>query len=277
MAIAHVQTPTADTTATATSTNQVLGTATAGNAIMVGWRYAGSGRTVTLSDNIGNTYTSNAIEAFDAADGSTVGIGYALNIGAGSTTVTFGISGLAASLRMSVSEFSGVATSSAIDKTAGASGNSTTPASGSVTPTTNGQLFYAVCHSGSATTYTAGTDFTLNTAIPSGAGSQRLATERYIQPTAAAHNGNFTAGSSQLWAAALATFRDTAAAGSPSSSASASASRSVSPSASVSPSSSASASSSRSASPSSSVSSSASPSVAPAAWIRRNVYVYDED
>src|SRR3989304_7749709 len=113
MAIAHVQTPSGGVgNGSATSVALAFGSnVTAGNMIAGGWRYSGGGRTVTLSDTLSNTYTSNAVEAIDTADAnSTNGIGFALNIGGGACTVTCAISGAAVNIRFSTSEFSGVAT-----------------------------------------------------------------------------------------------------------------------------------------------------------------------
>lgn len=209
MGIAHVQTPAGGVAnSSATSVALAFGSNVgAGNAILGAWRYGNSGRTVTLSDNQSNTYTSSAVAATDSTDNSTVGVGFALNCAGAATTVTFGISGAAANLRFSISEFSGVATSSALDKTAGASGSGTAPATSSVTPTTNGQLFFAIAHMAGTTTFTAGTDFTLATTVPTGAGAQRLGAEYFIQATAAAHVFDFASSSSHTWSIAGVTLK----------------------------------------------------------------------
>ena len=207
MPIAHVNTPAVDTTTTGTSANLAMGTVSTGNTIVVGWRYSTSGLNPTLTDNLGNTYTSSVISAFDTPGNSTVGVGYAHVTNPGSCTVTITIDS-SATIRFSASEFSGVVTSSAVDKTASGSGSSTTPNAGSMTPVSNGQLFYSVTHSNSSETYTAGTDFTLNHTVPSGAGAQRLAAERYIQTTAASHASDFTKTTSGSWSCAAATFKE---------------------------------------------------------------------
>jgi hypothetical protein len=210
-AVAHTQTPAGgnDCASVISCTLAFGSNTTAGNMIAVGWRYSGGGRTVTLSDTRSNTYTSDAIESIDSGDSdSTDGVGYALNIASGADTVTFATNGLANTKRFSISEYSGVATASAIDKTSQAIGNGTTATCPSVTPAVDGELFFAVVHLSTGATFTAGTDFTLNTTVPTGAGLQRLATERYIQPTAAAHSGVFTFGTAS-WGCAMATFQPT--------------------------------------------------------------------
>lgn len=215
MSIAHVQSPAGGVeNGAATSVNLAFGSnVTAASAICGGWRLAVNGRTVTLSDTRSNTYTSSAIVATDTADAnSTSGSGFALNCAAGATTVTFAISGAASNLRFVISEFSGVATSGALDKTATAIGSNSPTATGSVTPDSDGELFYAVTHRSDSSTFTAGTDFTLNTTVPTTPLAQRLASERYIQPTAAAHTGSFTwvqGGASVTWGVTLMTLRAT--------------------------------------------------------------------
>lgn len=216
MGYAPVQTPAGGAAnASATSITLAFGSnVTAGSLIVVGWRYGSSARTVTLSDTLGNTYANvTASEAFNATDGTTVGIGYAMNSGAGADTVTFAISGAAANLRFAISEFSGGATSSAFDQANAATGNTSPLSAGSVTPGVNGELIFVVAHEGNNGDFTAGTDFTLNTTVPATGGVQRLATERYIQPTAASHAADFTFSSSgSQYAAGVATFKPAGAA-----------------------------------------------------------------
>lgn len=210
MAIAHTQTPAGGVSnAPVTSVGLAFGSnVTVTGAIIGLWRYSVGGQTVTLSDTLLNTFVSNDVQAIDTGDAnSTSGIGYALNSPAGADTVTFAISGAAQTLRFTTSEFSGVATSGARDKTATAIGTSTAPASGAVTPTTDGQLFFAGSDVSNNVTFTAGTDFTINTTVPTTVGSQRLGSERYIQPIAASHNGDFSIGSSIAWGCVLATFK----------------------------------------------------------------------
>lgn len=210
-AIAHVQTPDQVNCGSVTNCNLAFGSNnTAANFIGVGWSYAASGRTVTITDTR-NTYTSsNAISATDAADAGTCGIGYALNIGAGANTVNVAVSGVASIMRVGITEFSGVATASAIDKTAGTSGTGSPVNAGSVTPTTNGQLLLVWARNSATSTWTAGTDFTLRFAA---AQNSRVALETYVQPTAAAHNSDLTITGTPTWAAVVATFKEPAAGG----------------------------------------------------------------
>lgn len=209
MAIAHVQTPAGGSSSgSATSINVSVPTVTAGSLLICCWRYgAAGGRTVTISDDKSNTW-ANITSATDLVDGSCNGISYAMNAAAGTTVVTFGISGAAASLRMIASEYSGAATSSALDQQATATGINATEGAGNLTPTTNGQLMLASVHSSAGETFTAGSDFTIATTVATGANAQRLTLEYYVQPTAAAHHTDITGNQTgQTWGAVAATFK----------------------------------------------------------------------
>lgn len=211
-AIAFVQSPAGGVTGTASSVNLAFGSnCTAGNCIVCVWRYSVGGLTVTLSDTQSNTYTSNAVEQIVTGDGNaTVGIGYALNIAGGATTVTFSV-GVSRTLRFLIAEFSGVATSSAFDQSNHAEGSGTAIASGSVTPTTDGQLLVCGYENVNTSATSVGTDFTL----ASQTANDRTGLEYYIQTTAAAHDGTWTQAASQVWGAVIGTFKAPGAAASP--------------------------------------------------------------
>lgn len=206
-AIAHVQTPAGGTDCgSVTSCNLAFGSNVgAGNAIVETCSYGATGRTVTITDTSSSSYTSAALTASNATDGTSIVLGYALNITAGADTVTCAVSGGATTMRFIVSEFSGVATSAAFDQSTTATGTGSTPASGNITPTVNGSLIYAFERNANAADIAAGTDFTLATRVPNST-SARMAAEYYIQPTAAAHNGTFTV-SQTNWAAGIASFK----------------------------------------------------------------------
>lgn len=207
-AIAHVQTLAGGgncgtaTTCPVTFVSNVV----ANNLLVSACRYAGGGRTVTISDTRVSTWAL-AREHVQTNDGNgTLDVQYAIAAGSGADTVTCGISGAGVVMRATASEFSGNATASVLDKVNSAEGSSATAASGSVTPTTDGQLLFVASALASGGTFTAGTDFTSATQVPTTVGSQKLATEYYIQPTAGAHDGTMTF-SSQAWAAVIATFK----------------------------------------------------------------------
>lgn len=209
MAIAHVQTPAGGSSSgSATSITVSLPSVAAGSLLICVWRYgAAGGRTVTVSDDKGNTW-ANITSATDLVDGSANGISYAMNGASGTTIVTFAISGAAASLRMAASEYSGAATSNALDQQATATGIGATQGAGNVTPSTDGQLIIASAHSSAGEIYTVGSDFTIATLVALGDNAQRLTLEYYIQPTAAAHHTNITgSGTGETWGAVAVTFK----------------------------------------------------------------------
>lgn len=205
-AIAHVQsTANGNDCGTVTTCNLAYGSnVTAGSLLVAALSVGATARTITLSDSLTQTFVL-ASSGTNVTDGHATYIYYFANTAGGADTVTFSISGAASPLRIGVSEFSGAATASPVEKVNNASGNSTTPASGNVTPTTDGQLIFAVARNAAATTFTAGTDFTLRSQVPAAANT-RMASESFIQTTAAAHNGNFTMALSQQWSAVVASF-----------------------------------------------------------------------
>ncbi|HSW65628.1 MAG TPA: hypothetical protein VLI54_00625 [Bacillota bacterium] len=121
--------------------------------------------TMTCTDNRGNTYTGMTVW-INAVDNQTLAICYAPNAAAGSTTVTATLGAGANFRRFVISEYSGVATSSPVDVSAGVQGitaTTTTDAvtAGSVTTTQNGDLIYgAVMDTTGNTGILPGTGFT---------------------------------------------------------------------------------------------------------------------
>ena len=110
---------------------------TAGSLLVVVFRCGGN-HTVTFTDTQSNTYA----EAGSIYNGdATMNLSYAMNTSAGANTVTQ--SGCGGSKMWSVGEYSGVATTSALDQTNSASGTATTFLTGSITTTTADQLIVA--------------------------------------------------------------------------------------------------------------------------------------
>lgn len=136
MAIAFVQSARASTNGT--SLNVGLGGVAAGNMLIVAIRVGATGRTISVNDDLGNNYLLAKGQAA-AHDGF---IYYAMNVAAGATTVTVGISGAAADIFAALHEYSGLATTNALDQAASATGTSTNADSGDVTTTTNNQLVF---------------------------------------------------------------------------------------------------------------------------------------
>lgn len=218
-AIAHVQSDADGTNCgSVTTCNDAFGSnTTAGSLLIIAARYGASGRTLTISDTQTNTWNVGKIfvQTNDAPNSDSVQY-YAMNTAGGADTVTFAFSGAAATTRIAVSEFSGAATSLALDQTNGAEGTGLSLASGAVVPTTDGQLLFATGFLSGTGAFVAGTDFTLASRVPSTFNQERFATEYYIQPTAASHDGTFTVGGSFNWAATVATYKAAGGAATPS-------------------------------------------------------------
>lgn len=182
------------------------GNTTAGSLLVGTCRYGTNGRTITYSDAQTNTYALGDEHVQTNDSNGTLLIYYAMNTNGGSTnSTTCAISGAASIMRATVSEFSGIATTGALDQAVSAEGSSNAPASGALTAASDGSLYFVASFAGSSTDLTAGTDYTIRSEVP--VTSERLATESYIQTTAASHDGTFSLSGSVVWAASLVIFK----------------------------------------------------------------------
>lgn len=182
---------------------------TAGSLLIAVVRVGGSSSfyTPVVSDNNTNSWQS-AIAVDDTVGGNWYAIWYAMNAhsGATSVTVSWSAGGTAVTLRYCIAEYSGAATSSALDQTAGTIGTGTSGASGSVTPLANNELI--VCLEGAnGTGFTQTAGQTEREQQPTGANLQKIIMADVVQTTATAINNTFTLGTSQNWGAAIATFK----------------------------------------------------------------------
>lgn len=211
-AAAHVQTPANGGNCTATTCAQPAFSpnVTAGNMILFGCMIGAIGRTITGSDTLTNTFVTDKVQA-ETVDGGDMAAGHAYNIAGGADTFSCNISGGSATIRVSASEFSGAATTAALDKSASAQGSSAAPASGAVVPTVDGEVLYVVTRTANNRTYTAGVDYARVSQVPSNGPNTRMASEYYIQPTAASHDGTFSLSTTDTWATVILTFKPPAA------------------------------------------------------------------
>lgn len=203
-AIAHIQTASINAGSVSSQPLAFGSNVTAGSLLVCALRYATGGQTVSVSDNVNGSWGARKAVRVQANDANgTIEIWIFENAAAGATTVTVSY-GVAATLRFAISEFSGAATASAFDTSAGAEGASQSLASGAVTPAANGALLYCAGFISIQDAFTAGTDFTIptNGVIPASPNS-RLAVEYFIQPTAASHDGTFSVVGAPNWAALL--------------------------------------------------------------------------
>ena len=175
----------------------------AGNFAAVVVRAVGINQTITVADVRGNVFR-RALQ-FNNGSSDSMAIYYAENIGAGANTVTVSLS-TAASLRLAIFEYAGIATSNALDGIASATLSSATPSSGSATTTANGDLLMGVISSQTGRVITAGSGYTLREIVPVPP-SSRLMVEDRIQTTAGPVSATATLSSSDVWGAGIAAFK----------------------------------------------------------------------
>ena len=136
---------------------------TAGNLIVVAVSW-GSSAALTCSDSLGNIYAV-ATTQYDSSNNQSLAICYAANAKAGSNAVTVTFASSTPYRRLLIHEYSGIATSSAVDVVAKNVANGSTAVdaitSTAATTTASGDLIFgAVMDDTGTTTITAGTGFT---------------------------------------------------------------------------------------------------------------------
>jgi RHS repeat-associated protein len=154
-----------------------------------------------ITDNKGNTYTK-AAEAINGTDHAA--IYYAKNVTGSST---FQISSVDDGT-IAIHEYSGVATSTALDATSTSTGTSNAPTSGNVTGKVGNELYFGVAWSNtSGDTWTAGSGYTLRQQETDNNTWERLATEDATTSAASTTAARFKVTTSDLWADAIAAFK----------------------------------------------------------------------
>lgn len=155
---------------------------------------------------------TNAINAERVGD-QILSCWYKENAAGGADTITATYNASHTFRRMIIAEYSGAATSSALDKTSSnlqepASTSTDAATSGSQTTTTNNQLIVGFIHvlAGGSITITAGTNFTKRDDTTNAA---QLAMEDRILATAGSVAATFTLGTSQNTLTAMMTFSET--------------------------------------------------------------------
>mgnify|MGYP001610165967 CR=1 FL=1 len=207
MPIAFVQNLGNLSTSSATSLSGTFGSSTTtGNFIALGSRVGATGRTVTGSDSNSNTY-AQAKNQVNSTDGHEGFIHYAMNItGGASHQCTISISGAASTIRITLHEYSGLATSGALDQTNSAQGNSASLDSGNITTLVADELLFGVGTSAGDTTFTVGTNFANGQFSPSASGSQRQAGENRIVSATGTYSAPFSIGGTLQWTCLVASF-----------------------------------------------------------------------
>ncbi|MBI5530722.1 MAG: DUF4082 domain-containing protein [Candidatus Doudnabacteria bacterium] len=181
---------------------------TAGNLIVVAissWPSAPAATAIT--DSLGNVYTL-AGTTRKTSGGAYTGIYYAKNVAGGSDTITFKTASGGSELSIIVAEFTGANTSAPLDKTAGATGRSSTPSSGNMTPVATGELVISAGTHDNTEVTSAGSGFTLVAVTNENASTyQPLAMAYKIQTTTSAVAATLSLSKTDNWAQAGALFK----------------------------------------------------------------------
>ena len=196
MAITRVQGAENNTGFGASITATLGATVTSGDAlcVMVITNVAG---VPTLSDNgSGGSATYTRVTTSAAQGGYTAYTFYALNVTNGLKTVTATPSS-SGQIYLIVDEFSGIATSAALDGTGNINNQATAPntsngvTSGSITTATSGDLIWSACFASAGVSMTQGTGYTAGTNL---GGFTFLGSEYKIQSASGAVAATFTVG-----------------------------------------------------------------------------------
>lgn len=178
---------------------------TAGNCLVAGATASGGTIVSSFADNAGNTWSKHPETTGQDAD-HTAALGVAPNCAGGATTVTVNYSG-STFCSLSIAEYSGVAASAPVDKTATATGFGTSAATSAVTTTVPDEvLIVLTCRNAanSPATLTPGTNFTERTDT-GGIRPGQLA-DRFVTSTGS-YAGAATLDSSSGWGQAFMTLK----------------------------------------------------------------------
>jgi hypothetical protein len=185
---------------------------TAGNWIGVCVRAGYSGQIVTVTDSLGNAY-HKAVQfnvTVDTPNGNTLGIFYAENIAGGANTITVSVK-RSGTMRITIAEYSGVASANSLDVIAMDQGNSVSPNSGNVTMS-SGDLLLGTISTANSASFTTGSGFSTVESVPAKPGT-KLFTEQQIKSTAGTESAHASLGAPDKWGAVLAGFKGAAGGG----------------------------------------------------------------
>jgi hypothetical protein len=179
---------------------------TAGSMLVVAIRIGNAGH-ATITSNPAATWTEdNWLQYY----GWSVSVLSAPNVPGGTTTVTATIPGSADVVRMTIHEYSGMATTAPAHKTATGTGTSGTATTGSVTTTIdNCLLFCAVATDSDLLGFRAGSGYTLRAN-----GGEKIQTEDRGPVAAGTYNGVMSL-NSDTWAAILVAYKPASSGDSP--------------------------------------------------------------
>jgi hypothetical protein len=168
-------------------------------------------QTVGVTDSAGNLYT-DAVAQVQTSDAHQVHIFYAKNIRGGANTVTANFSSTNNHPWLAIFEYSGLSTTSPLDRTSSAQGSGTAVSTGATAQTrASGELLFSGLglSSSSTVTITAGSGYVVEQSDPTSPGS-RAATEQGFVSSIGAFSATYSLSGSANWSAVLATFSATA-------------------------------------------------------------------
>ena len=201
---ALVQSAGKDAGTTGSTTLAFTNSNSAGNFIAVAVRAGGLNQAFTITDSNGNQYRQ-AVQFNVTLDGVTLAIFYAENIKAGTNTISVA-SAQSETLRLTILEYSGVATANALDVTTAAQGTSASPNTGPVATTANGDLLIGAVMTANPAAVTAGSGWTLRHTVPVTPNS-KLAVEDRLQAAAGPQTATAALSTVDNWGFVLAAFK----------------------------------------------------------------------
>jgi hypothetical protein len=203
--IALVQHTSLDAGTTTTGSLAFKSNNTGGNFIAVCIRGGlSSSQVFAVKDSNGNTYKQASQIGFTAS-AVTLAIYYAENIKSGADTVTVSDT-VSGPLRISILEYSGVATSNSLDAATAAIGTTSSPNSGNLTTASNGDLLLGTIATTNTGSFTAGTGYKIEEFVPAEPNT-KLITEDQVQTSAGVTSAAASLTGSDAWGVALAAFK----------------------------------------------------------------------
>jgi hypothetical protein len=174
---------------------------TPGDLIVVGLRIGHDLGTVTITDSAGNPYTQ-VITRVNPNDVHQLYIFCAQNIRGGSATVQVKVSTSDSLVRMTIAEYSGIASSGALDQTTSNVGGGTAVNSGTVTTTQPNELLVGIAANSGGVAWSAGPNWTIHDSP-----ANKLVDADQIVTSTVTTSAQFTLAVSDYWTAAIATFK----------------------------------------------------------------------
>lgn len=178
---------------------------TAGNLLLLIVGLGLSSDVTGVTDTLGQTWTK-AKSQVQTTDGGFVSLWYVENTAGGACTVQVAYAS-AANVRLIVMEYSGVATSGALNQTNSAQADASSAVNaGAINTTQPEELIVVAARNDTNTTFTAGAGYTLRTE-QAAAPNTRLVYEDRVTSSSGSYSGLMTSSGNLLWAAVIVSFK----------------------------------------------------------------------